>query len=139
MSVPRALSILATPGSVPTSLDALVNLTRDHFGLGGLIVSNESPHFDHVSLVVLLISHVNDTRLLVFVHIEGLSIPDAPVKLVGSQGSVKVALSFSLGDASQKAAFRERSPLCSTFNGTTSSQNQRDADRCERGDADCSR
>ena len=121
MSVPRTLSILWTPGSVPTRLNVLVNLTRDHFGLGALIVSNESPHFDHVSLVVLLISHVNDTRLLVFVHIEGLSIPDAPVKLVGRQRSVKVALSFRLGDASQKAAFRERSPLCSTFNATTSS------------------
>ena len=138
-SLPSAIWILATPGSVPTSLDALVNLTRDHFGLGGLIEGDESPHSYQVSLVVLLISHVNHTRLLIFVHIEWLPVLDSTIELVGRQRSVKIALSFSLGDASQKAAFRERSPLCSTFNGTTSSQNQRDADRCERGDADCSR
>ena len=47
MSVPRTSSILWTPGPIPTSLDALVHPMRDHFGLGGLIVSDESPHFCH--------------------------------------------------------------------------------------------
>jgi hypothetical protein len=131
--------ILTAPGSVPTRLDVPINLTRDHFGLGGLIEGDESPHPSHVPLVVLLVSDVNDTRLFVLVYVEGPAVPDAPVKLVRRQRSVKVVLPFSLGDASQKAAFRERSPLCSAFKGTTSSQNQRDADRCERGDTDRSR
>jgi hypothetical protein len=130
---------VAVPRAIPAGLDVLVDFVRDHSGLGCLIERDESPNFCHIPLIVLLVSNVNDAGLFVLVYVEGPAIPDAPVKLVGRQRSVEIALSFSLGDASQKAAFRERSPLCSLFKGTTSSQNQRDADRYESGDADCSR
>ena len=138
MSVPRALSILRTPGSIPASLDILVNSVRDHFGLGGLKSGDESPHFAHVPLVVLLVSDVNDTGLFVFVHVKRMSVFNAPKKLVLRQRSVKVTLPFSFGDASQKPAFRERDSLCPRFPPPATPKGERDANGRHCRHPDCS-
>jgi hypothetical protein len=128
MSVPRALSILATPGSIPTSLDVLVDIVRDVFGLGSLIVGDESPYFSHVPLVILLVSDVNDTRLLIFVHVERPSIFDSLIKLIWRQGGVKVALPFRLRDASQKATFRYVDSLGPLLDGPATVESKQAAD-----------